>query len=142
MIKNCVLCAANQDERIIFQNKKWRVILIDDALYPGFCRVIWQDHIAEMTDLPNQDRQELFNVVLLVERAVRDVMNPDKINLASLGNMVPHLHWHIIPRFVNDSHFPESIWGVKQREPDLVSLSKRKTLLQKLEARIRQVLES
>lgn len=142
MIKNCVLCATNQDERIIFQNQKWRVILIDDALYPGFCRVIWQDHVAEMTDLPSQDRQELFNTVLLVEKAVRDVMSPDKINLASLGNMVPHMHWHIIPRFVNDSHFPESIWGTKQREPDPVSLSKRKTLLPKLEARIRQVLES
>jgi diadenosine tetraphosphate (Ap4A) HIT family hydrolase len=44
------------------------------------------------------------------------VMHPDKINLASLGNMTPHLHWHVIPRFKQDKHFPQPIWGVPQRE--------------------------
>jgi diadenosine tetraphosphate (Ap4A) HIT family hydrolase len=42
-------------------------------------------------------------------------MNPDKINLASLGNVVPHLHWHVIPRFADDAHFPSPVWAQAQR---------------------------
>ncbi|MHB1094167.1 HIT family protein [Thiobacillus sp.] len=47
---------------------------------------------------------------------MRDVMRPDKINLASLGNVVPHLHWHVVPRFGDDPHFPNPVWGKKLRE--------------------------
>jgi len=141
MKKDCVLCSSLKNEKIIFQNEKWRIILVDDVLYPGFCRVIWQNHCAEMTDLSETDRQTCMQVVFLVEKAVRDVMQPDKVNLASLGNMVPHLHWHIIPRFMNDAHFPESIWGQKQREVDNATLIQRKALLQKLETTIQQRLQ-
>ncbi|MNY70008.1 hypothetical protein D3C86_2080460 [compost metagenome] len=50
-----------------------------------------------------------------MERTVREVMTPDKVNLAAFGNMVPHLHWHIIPRYRWDTHFPEAIWAAPQR---------------------------
>ena len=69
-----------------------------------------------MSDLKKQDRERLMAVVFAVEQAVRDVMQPDKINLASLGNKTPHLHWHVIPRFKADRHFPEAIWGKPKRE--------------------------
>ncbi len=141
MKKDCVLCSVSEMEKIILQNEKWRVILVDDALYPGFCRVIWQSHCAEMTELSESDRQECMKVVFCVETAIRKVMSPAKINLASLGNMVPHLHWHIIPRYVNDAHFPESIWGQKQRDVDEVVLTQRKALLPQLEITIRQLLQ-
>jgi diadenosine tetraphosphate (Ap4A) HIT family hydrolase len=68
-----------------------------------------------MTDLPETDRQRLMNVVFATEAAVREVLNPDKVNLASLGNMVPHLHWHVIPRFADDRHFPDAIWADARR---------------------------
>ncbi len=138
MEKDCVLCASTQNERIVFQNEKWRIIFVDDKFYPGFCRVIWQDHCTEMTKLSETDRQECMNVVFLVEKAIRNVMHPDKINLASFGNMVPHLHWHIIPRFVNDAHFPESIWGQTQRIVDDAILKQREALLPKLKTTIQQ----
>ncbi|MCL1886747.1 MAG: HIT family protein [Betaproteobacteria bacterium] len=141
MKSTCALCQPRQDEQIVIQSEKWRVIFVDTIDYPGFCRVIWMDHVAEMTDLPERDRQEMMNVVLSVEQAVRDVMRPDKVNLASLGNMVPHLHWHVIPRFSDDAHFPESIWGEKQREPDVWVLEKRRALLPELKAAIRRILE-
>ena len=54
-------------------------------------------------------------VVFAVERVLRAAMRPLKINIASLGNKVTHVHWHVIPRFRDDPHFPESIWGVRQR---------------------------
>lgn len=56
-----------------------------------------------------------MRVVYAVERAVRRVMQPNKVNLASLGNMVPHVHWHVIPRFSNDAHFPQPVWAPRQR---------------------------
>ncbi len=55
-------------------------------------------------------------VVFEVEDAVRDVMQPDKVNLASLGNKTPHMHWHVIPRFKRDRTFPDAIWAPSQRE--------------------------
>jgi len=83
----------------------------EDPLIPGFLRVILNRHAPEMTDLPTTDRQRLMQVVLAVETIVRRELSPDKINLASLGNVVPHLHWHVIPRWRDDPWFPQPIWS-------------------------------
>jgi diadenosine tetraphosphate (Ap4A) HIT family hydrolase len=91
-------------------------VVLTDEPFVGFCRVIWNTHVAEMTDLSDDDRRHFFAVVMATERALRDLLHPDKMNLASFGNVVPHLHWHVIPRFRDDSHFPESVWGEKQRD--------------------------
>ncbi len=79
--------------------------------FSGYCRVVWQAHVAEMTDLDAGNRRHLMNAVFAVEIALRRLLRPDKINLATLGNMVPHLHWHVIPRWRDDSHFPAAIWA-------------------------------
>ncbi|MCG5501628.1 HIT family protein [Ectothiorhodospira lacustris] len=110
----CPLCTP-RDETLVWQDSCCRVILVEDPDYPGFCRVIWHDHVAEMSDLVPLEQQHLMGVVLATERALRALMKPEKINLASLGNQVPHLHWHVIPRFREDAHFPEAIWGTRQR---------------------------
>ncbi|NMG66839.1 HIT domain-containing protein [Azoarcus indigens] len=111
----CPLCRAD-DETVLWHDDRCRVIQVGDAAHPGFCRVIWHEHVAEMSDLPAADRQHLMDVVLATEQALRAEMRPDKINLASFGNMVPHLHWHVIPRYSDDRHFPESVWGPAQRD--------------------------
>ena len=111
---NCELCITT-GETLLWRGQHCRVILIADADYPGFCRVIWNDHIKEMTDLSAPMRTELMNTVFAVESAVREVMQPEKINLASLGNMTPHLHWHVIPRYLDDKNFPNPIWGAAIR---------------------------
>jgi diadenosine tetraphosphate (Ap4A) HIT family hydrolase len=69
-----------------------------------------------MTDLDPTARDSLMQVVFAVEAVVRELFLPDKINLASFGNMVPHVHWHIIPRWIDDRHFPEPIWGSVRRD--------------------------
>lgn len=134
----CELCREEDGSggEILFRNDKLRVVLIDDANYPGFCRVIWNAHIAEMTDLPPVDRSLLMRTVCQVEAALRDVMQPLKINLASLGNMVPHLHWHLIPRYADDAHFPNPVWApaVRQTAPDV--LAERQALLPALRAAV------
>lgn len=84
---------------------------MDDADHPAFTRVIWNAHVAEMSDLEAAARSELLDAVVRVESVQRAMLAPDKINLASLGNQVPHLHWHVIPRWRDDRHFPNPVWG-------------------------------
>jgi diadenosine tetraphosphate (Ap4A) HIT family hydrolase len=78
----------------------------------------------------------LMQAVWQVEQAVRETMQPDKVNLASFGNVVPHLHWHVIPRFRDDRHFPQPVWGAAQRESDAQALAKRASLLPALQEAI------
>ncbi len=109
-ITDCILCKTDGEE-ILFTNNLFRIIHVNDSHYPGFIRLILNQHIAEMTDLEGKDAHQILSALLAIEKCMRDILNPDKINLASLGNMMPHLHWHIIPRYKNDRHFPNPIWG-------------------------------
>jgi diadenosine tetraphosphate (Ap4A) HIT family hydrolase len=129
----CELCSQSGGE-VIHRTDKLRVVLVSDAQYPGFCRVIWNEHVKEMTDLAADERNLLMAAVWKVEAAVRDAMQPEKINVASLGNMTPHLHWHVIPRFTDDAHFPGPIWAQPQREPAKGVLAARSALLPRLRA--------
>lgn len=112
----CELCSAVGGE-LLWQGPHCRIVLVNEPGYPGFCRVIWHAHVREMTDLPERERERLMRVVFSVEAVLREELKPHKINLASLGNVAPHLHWHVIPRFEHDPHFPQPVWGRQQREP-------------------------
>lgn len=125
---DCELCQTDGGE-LLYRTEQWRVVLVDEANYPGFCRVIWNQHVAELTDLPPLARQAMMQTVCKVETVLREALRPHKINLASLGNMVPHLHWHVIPRFVDDVHFPQPIWGQPQRAADPAQLAERRARL-------------
>lgn len=137
----CDLCLHDGGE-IIIHTDKLRVVLVDDASYPGFCRVIWQHHIKEMTDLPESDRLLCMKVIFAVEQAVRAVMQPEKVNLASLGNMTPHVHWHVIPRYKDDKHFPDSVWSSPNREVAASVLEQRRQQLPQLKAAVKQAVSA
>ena len=90
-MSGCELCESAGGE-IVWQDALCRVVRVDDPQgldYPGFCRA--------------------------VETALRKLLQPEKMNLASLGNVVPHLHWHVIPRFADDRNFPAPIWAEARR---------------------------
>lgn len=106
----CPLCS-QAGGAVLWRGPSLRVIEVDDVDYPGFTRVIWHEHRAEFTDLSRLEREVLMRAVGIVEQTQRDVFAPDKVNLASLGNMVPHLHWHVIPRWRGDRHFPDAVWA-------------------------------
>jgi diadenosine tetraphosphate (Ap4A) HIT family hydrolase len=127
-MSDCEFCLADGGE-VVFRTEQWRVILFDDPNYPGFCRVIWNEHARELTDLAPLQRQAIMQVVCKVETVLREVMQPHKINLASLGNVTPHVHWHVIPRFADDVHYPQPIWGQAQREPNPAQLAERRARL-------------
>ncbi len=114
----CELC--EQDGGIlVVKSALWRVIRAQDADHPAFYRVIWNDHVAEWTDLAPEHRSMLMQTVAKVETVLRQALRPTKINLASLGNVVPHLHWHVIARFDWDARWPAPVWAPAQRQvPD------------------------
>lgn len=113
----CVFCAEDGGD-VLWRDARLRVIAArGEPDYPGLCRVIWNAHVTEFSDLSAVDREHLMRAVVVVERALRATLNPNKINIASLGNMIAHQHWHIIPRFSDDAHFPRPVWAAAQREP-------------------------
>jgi diadenosine tetraphosphate (Ap4A) HIT family hydrolase len=118
-MENCILCGdlkPNEGE-LVWRGDDCRVILVNDADVPGFCRVIWNRHQADMTELTYGEREH--------------VMKPDKVNLAALGNMVPHIHWHVIPRYKDDAFFPGSVWSAKTQEtPPAILAQRRKAALE------------
>ena len=122
MIKNCPLCDADGG-LLIFKNDQFRVIQAVEVGFPAFYRVVWNAHVAEFSDLSPDERNVCMNAVVLIEKTLREQLQPTKINLAALGNAVPHLHWHVIARFEGDSHFPASVWAAPQRAIDAEKLA-------------------
>ena len=135
MVMACELCE-QPGGAVLWRDGRCRVVLVDEPGYPGFCRAIWNSHVKEMTDLVESDRAHLMRVVFALEAALREQVGPEKINLASLGNTTPHLHWHVIPRFRDDPHYPNPIWGAMQRPPILPPRGSASALAAALAARL------
>ena len=106
----------------IWSDERLRVVRVDEPGYAGYCRVIWNAHVREMTDLTQAERAHCMRVVYAVEAALREGLRPEKVNLGSLGNMTPHLHWHVVARFRDDPHFPNAVWGAPLRAPAPVAI--------------------
>jgi len=123
---DCPLCIEDGGICLV-RTKQYRIVAPCEPEFLGLIRVIWNEHVVEMTDLEILPRNDFMRAVYFVEESVRQMMNPDKINLASLGNAVPHLHWHIIPRWFDDSYFPVPIWGQRQREISAEKVSQRQS---------------
>ncbi|HSH89664.1 MAG TPA: HIT family protein [Ramlibacter sp.] len=129
----CPLC----DEpggTVIFQAAKWRLIRVDEPGIAAFYRIVWSEHVAEFSDLAPPDRALCMDAIVRTETCIREFLEPDKMNLATLGNVVPHLHWHVIARFRWDSHFPAPVWAAAQREAPRANLEAIERLRPALEA--------
>ena len=130
-LTDCELCKSDGGT-IVLANEWLRVTLVEEPNYPGYVRVIWNEHVREMTELRDEERLRLMRTVFAVEDAQIEVLEPLKINIASLGNMTPHLHWHVIARFADDLHYPQPVWGAPQRTPDEHTLQARRALVDHL----------
>src|SRR5471032_977039 len=131
----CELCR-EAGGTLVFQSARWRVIRAEDVAFPAFYRVVWRAHVAEWSDLSLADQAAMMGAVGTVERVLRDALAPTKINLASLGNVVPHLHWHVIARFDLDSHFPAPVWAAAARDIDPPAVTRLRVGLDELDARV------
>jgi diadenosine tetraphosphate (Ap4A) HIT family hydrolase len=122
--KPCPLCEFDGGEPV-WRSGRLRVVRVEDTPdHPAFYRVIWNAHVAEFSDLSPEDRAACMDAVVRVERVLRQRLWPAKVNIASLGNLVPHLHWHVVPRFEGDAHFPYPIWAPPQRSSDATELAR------------------
>jgi diadenosine tetraphosphate (Ap4A) HIT family hydrolase len=135
-VPSCPLCAQDGGQ-LVWRGEKLRVIRADEAGFPAFYRVVWNAHVAEFSDLDKVDGAHCMDVVVQAEQALRQHLQPAKINLATLGNMVPHLHWHVIARFDWDSHFPAPVWAAALRSRDTVREAALRERLPAMEAQLR-----
>ena len=130
---SCPLCT-DDGGALVWRGERLRVIRAQEAGFPAFYRVVWNAHAAEFSDLAAADRVHCMEAVALVEQGLRQHLSPAKVNIAALGNMVPHLHWHVIARFDWDSHFPAPVWATAQRPSPAAQEAAVQALLPALEA--------
>ncbi len=137
-VNGCPLCDADGG-LLVFKNEQFRIIQAGESGFPAFYRVVWNAHVAEFSDLSVDERSTCMNAVVAVEQVLREQLQPTKINLAALGNMVPHLHWHIVARFDWDTHFPAPVWSSPLRPENTEKLAQ---ILEKCTAVNRAIAEA
>ena len=93
-------------------------IQIEESEIP-WVKIFTNEKYKELSQCPNEVKLEIFNCLDIIEKQMIKYYNPEKINIASFGNYVPHVHFHVMARFKEDSYFPEPMWGKKQRETTL-----------------------
>lgn len=111
------------------------LVLNRDQFFPGYCLLFSKDHVTELFHLAAPNRQRIMDDVCRVAAALFAVYRPTKMNYELLGNMVPHLHWHLIPRYSGDLLWPRPIWSEPHEEKVLAPAASRQVI-----ARIRQAL--
>lgn len=137
----CALCGHDPfDTQLVQQTGSFRIVRVLDAAFPAYYRLVWQHHVTEFTQTSAAERQAMMAAVADIEATLLAVLTgplrPSKINLASLGNAVPHLHWHIVARYDWDTHFPRSIWAEAMRAPNAAKLEALQAALSEIDRRL------
>lgn len=112
-MNSCPMCTKWDDEPDlrIAELGECRVLLNRDQFFPGYTFVIAREHVTELFHLDRYRRIAVMDEVTKVAAALHALFRPEKINYELLGNMVPHMHWHIVPRFRSDPLWPRPIWA-------------------------------
>lgn len=136
---NCPLCREKPVGEF-WRGRHFYAVDAGSEDFPGYIRIVACEHVPEMSALAPALRRELRVLLDAAEEEMIAGLSPDKMNWAQFGNMVPHLHWHLIARWKDDGWFPECPWGPRQRAVDeALSRSRRKAaqdLLPKLAKRL------
>ncbi|TLX55821.1 HIT family protein [Stutzerimonas nosocomialis] len=88
-----------------------RLLLMNDAQYPWFILVPRREEVSELFQLGSEDQQRLWRETTLLAEVLKDTFQADKMNVATLGNMVSQLHMHVIARRKGDAAWPAPVWG-------------------------------
>lgn len=147
-LHECPLCHPELDATsvMLIEHDKLRVIRAAseaEQSFPVFYRVIWRAHVREFSALSVAEQTFCMTVVSEIERVLLEQLQPppDKMNIASLGNMVPHLHWHIIARHVWDTHWPKPVWAEPVRSAHALTLQAVRAQLPALDAAVKRKVE-
>ncbi|MDA7705507.1 HIT family protein [Rickettsiales bacterium] len=101
---------------LIKELKLSKLLLMNNKLYPWFILVPKRNNMKEITDLEFLDQQILLKEINDISKIIQNNYNPDKLNIAALGNVVPQLHIHIIARYKNDKTFPNPVWISSEKQ--------------------------
>jgi diadenosine tetraphosphate (Ap4A) HIT family hydrolase len=112
-MQTCQMCTrwADEPDLRIAELEHCFVLLNRDQFFPGYTFVVTRSHLTELFHLDRHDRQTVMEEVSAVAAALYNLFKPAKINYELLGNMVPHMHWHLVPRFTTDPLWPRPIWS-------------------------------
>ncbi len=103
-------------------------IEIEESEIP-WLKIFTQEPYKEFSDCPKNVKEGIWRILDIIEKEMISYYKPTKINIASFGNYMPHVHFHIMARFKEDSYFPEPMWGEKQRVSNLALKSLDKFVL-------------
>jgi diadenosine tetraphosphate (Ap4A) HIT family hydrolase len=119
---DCVMCArvAGDGPLFIADLPTSRVYFNEDQFFPGWVFVVLKRHAVELYDLEVSERAAQIEDVNRVARALARVYRPVKMNYELLGNQVPHIHWHLVPRLAGDPEPRWPVWRVAH-EPEALS---------------------
>ncbi len=111
--EGCPMCRRWDDDRDlrITELEHSFVVLNRDQFFPGYTLLFTKRHVSELFHLNPAVRAGLIEEVSAVAQALHVQFQPDKINYELLGNMVPHIHWHLVPRFSGEALWPRPIWA-------------------------------
>jgi diadenosine tetraphosphate (Ap4A) HIT family hydrolase len=117
-MNHCQMCTKweNEPDLRIVEMERCYVLLNRDQFFPGYTFVFTKDHVTELFRLDRESRSEVMEEVTSTAAALYSLFKPDKINYELLGNMVPHMHWHLVPRYRNDQLWPRPIWADPHEE--------------------------
>lgn len=104
--------------QVVYENINLK-IEVEPSEIP-WLKIFTKENYTEMSEVPQKIRDEIYYLLDTIEREMLRYYKPTKINIASFGNYLPHVHWHIMARFEEDSYYPEPMWGEKQREATLM----------------------
>lgn len=110
---SCTLCDRVMSKSYPFLVKEFKnsfLYLGEHQYYKGYCVLVSKIHYREMTDIPEEERMELFTEMMVAHTAIQKLFSPKKMNLCSLGNVVDHVHWHFFPRYESDPNFKNPPW--------------------------------
>jgi diadenosine tetraphosphate (Ap4A) HIT family hydrolase len=120
---DCPMCSKweSEPDMRITQLEQCYVSLNRDQFFRGYCFVYTKNHLTELFHLDLQTRSKVIEEMNSVAAALFRLFNPEKINYELLGNMVPHMHWHVVPRFATDHLWPRPVWSEPHEPVELTA---------------------
>lgn len=134
--QDCPMCADSKEDDVVVHLNSGKVHLQNDADYPGYVILIFNRHAVELFELTEAERQHWVEDIARVGKAIWETCNPDKLNVSMLGNMSPHLHCHIIPRYPQDPEWGKPPAYSGKPNPNLFSAAEFDDLKNRLKERI------
>ncbi len=97
----CILCekVENAEDFLIHEFEHSLLIVGEHQYFKGYCQLVLKEHVADLTDLTDKVQESFFKELMISAKAIRKVYKPERMNYSSLGNVVPHIHFHLFPRY-------------------------------------------